>query len=129
MINKKIIPVNRSSGSKVLEDPFALFLIFKKIDFVRQYKPFNDRKYRCDFYLPKYNTIIEIEGGIYVQGRHNRGKGYSDDCKKYNLLTMAGYKVIRLTTDHFMRTGQNQYAVSGYSSQIIKDIIGENDAC
>ena len=50
-----------------LEDPFAQWLSFKNIKFVRQFKPFDDRRFKCDFFLPDYfcqfhmNHIIELE--------------------------------------------------------------------
>ena len=108
-----------------LEDPFAQWLSFKNIKFVRQFQPFKDRCFKCDFFLPDYNVVIEIEGGQWINGRHQRGTGYKNDIEKYNMITLAGYKILRLTTDHFMRISKDSYAVSGYSSKII-DLIMEN---
>jgi very-short-patch-repair endonuclease len=48
-----------------------------------------------DFAWPSLKVIVEIEGGIFGQGRHNRAAGYMADCKKYNTLTMLGWKVLR----------------------------------
>ena len=108
-----------------LEDPFAQWLSFKNIKFVRQFQPFKGRRFKCDFFLPDYNVVIEIEGGQWINGRHQRGTGYKNDIEKYNMITLAGYKILRLTTDHFMRISKDSYAVSGYSSKII-DLIMEN---
>ena len=108
-----------------LEDPFAQWLTFKNIRYVRQYKPIKDRRFSCDFYLPDYNVVIEIEGGQWINGRHQRGTGYKNDIEKYNLITLLGYKILRLTTDHFMRISKDSYVVSGYSSKII-DMIMEH---
>jgi very-short-patch-repair endonuclease len=108
-----------------LEDPFAQWLVFKNIKFVRQFKPFKERRFACDFYLPDYNVIIEVEGGQWINGRHQRGNGYKNDIEKYNMITLAGYKILRLTTDHFMRISKDTYTVSGYSSKIL-DMIQEN---
>lgn len=44
--------------------------------------------------------IVEVEGGIYTNGRHTRGKGFEKDCEKYNWATMEGWKVIRVTKKH-----------------------------
>ena len=108
-----------------LEDPFAQCLAFKNIKFVRQFRPFKERRFSCDFYLPDYNVVIEIEGGQWINGRHQRGTGYKNDIEKYNMITLAGYKILRLTTDHFMRISKDTYSVSGYSSKIL-DMIQEN---
>jgi len=56
------------------------------------------RKWRADFYHPATKTIIEIDGGLWMRGRHNRAQGYSADCEKLNAATMLGYRVIRLTS-------------------------------
>ena len=110
-----------------LEDPFAQWLVFKNIKFVRQFRPFKERRFSCDFLLSDYNVIIEIEGGQWINGRHQRGTGYKNDIEKYNLITLSGYKIVRLTTDHFMRISKDSYSVSGYSAKII-DLIMENHA-
>ena len=54
------------------------------------------RKWRADFaHLPS-RTLIEIEGGIYVNGRHNRGTGFAADLEKYLEAAPAGWRVVRL---------------------------------
>ena len=54
------------------------------------------RKWRADFaHLPS-RTLIEIEGGIYVHGRHNRGAGFAADLEKYLEAALAGWRVVRL---------------------------------
>lgn len=41
---------------------------------------------------------MECEGGVYRAGRHTRGQGFENDCRKYNTLTCLGYRVLRFTT-------------------------------
>lgn len=41
-------------------------------------------------------TLIEIEGGIYIQGRHNRAAGFIADTEKYLEAFLAGWAVVRL---------------------------------
>jgi very-short-patch-repair endonuclease len=57
------------------------------------------RKWRADFAHIPSRTLIEIEGGIYVNGRHNRGAGFAADLEKYFEAALAGWRVIRLGPD------------------------------
>ena len=45
-------------------------------------------------------VAAEIEGGTWVKGRHNRPKGFADDCEKYNVALLRGWRVLRFTADH-----------------------------
>lgn len=57
------------------------------------------RKWRFDIAWPEYLIAAEQEGGTWSGGRHVRGKGYAEDCAKYNAATLAGWRVYRFTTD------------------------------
>jgi hypothetical protein len=54
------------------------------------------RRWRADFAHLESKTLIEIESGIYVNGRHNRGAGFAADLEKYLEATQAGWQVVRL---------------------------------
>ena len=65
----------------------------------KEFRFHSTRKWRADFaHLPS-RTLIEIEGGIYVNGRHNRGAGFAADLEKYNRAALLGWTVLRFTTD------------------------------
>ena len=58
------------------------------------------RRWRADFaHLPS-RVLIEIEGGIWVSGRHNRAAGFVADMEKYLEAALAGWSVIRLADVH-----------------------------
>ena len=57
-----------------------------------------DRRWRFDYCHLATRTAIELEGGAYSKGRHTRGKGFVNDCDKYNAASMLGYTVLRLAT-------------------------------
>lgn len=62
----------------------------------KEYRFHPVRKWRADFaHLPS-RTLIEIEGGIYVNGRHNRGAGFAADLEKYLEAGLDGWRLIRL---------------------------------
>ena len=70
-----------------------------KICFEQEFQFNADRKWRADFHLIGMGILIEVEGGIWSNGRHTRGKGYLGDLEKYNEATMMGYQVIRFSTE------------------------------
>lgn len=55
------------------------------------------RKWRFDLAWPDLLIAVEVEGGIWVGGRHVRGQGYEADCEKYNEAQIAGWMVLRFT--------------------------------
>lgn len=58
------------------------------------------KKWKSDFVWPEAKLIFEVEGGIWSQGRHIRGTGFTNDVEKYNWLTLQGWKVLRGTAEH-----------------------------
>lgn len=70
---------------------------------VREYRFAPPRKWRADFAYPDHRLLIEVEGGIYTRGRHNRPLGYRDDCIKYNEATLLGWSILRFTDDMIRR--------------------------
>jgi hypothetical protein len=64
---------------------------------VPEYRFDSKRKWRFDFAWPDQRLALEVEGGIWTGGRHGRGKGFQEDCEKYNAATVAGWRVLRVT--------------------------------
>ena len=64
---------------------------------VEEYEFCPDRKWRADFAWPDQSIrlLVEIEGGIHQNGRHNRVVGYVNDCEKYNWAQEHGWTVLR----------------------------------
>ncbi len=63
----------------------------------REFRFYRPRRWRFDFALPDMRIAIEIEGGVFTQGRHTRGKGFIGDMEKYNEAVRLGWKVLRFT--------------------------------
>jgi very-short-patch-repair endonuclease len=63
----------------------------------REFRFHVERKWRADFAHLESRTLIEIEGGIYIQGRHNRPQGFAADAEKYLEAALDGWRVLRLT--------------------------------
>jgi hypothetical protein len=67
-------------------------------ELMKEYRFHPRRKWRIDYYHPESQIGIEIEGGVWSQGRHVRGQGYIADCRKYNAATAAGVALYRIAT-------------------------------
>ena len=46
----------------------------------RQYKCVSGRGFLFDFAWPEFMVAVEVQGGQWVNGRHNRPEGYEIDC-------------------------------------------------
>lgn len=55
------------------------------------------RKWRMDFCWPSHRVGLEIDGAIWTQGRHTRGKGWLADSEKLNTAAAMGYRMLRAT--------------------------------
>lgn len=56
------------------------------------------RKWRADLlWRQPRPLIVEVEGGVFIQGRHSRGAGLEADAEKYAEAMMAGFPVLRVT--------------------------------
>lgn len=78
------------------EDTLALHLRAHKIPFEREYRFHPERRYRADFYIAP-NLLIEIEGGVWTQGKHGRGSGIVKDIERQNAAVLLGYRPLRFT--------------------------------
>lgn len=58
------------------------------------------RRWTFDLAWPDQKLACEVEGGIFIKGggRHNRAAGFAADTVKYNEAALAGWRVLRVTT-------------------------------
>lgn len=81
------------------EETFALHLRAHHLaDWVREHRFDPARRWRFDFAHVEMRIAVEIEGGIWVNGRHSRGRGMQADMDKYNRATLLGWRVLRFST-------------------------------
>lgn len=83
-----------------LEERFQmLWKHVKGPDLEREYRFHHERRWRADFAQMEARVLIEIEGGIWVNGRHNRAAGFNADLEKYLEASLAGWRVFRFGPD------------------------------
>ena len=65
----------------------------------REYRFWPGRRFRFDFAWPDKMIAVEVEGGQWVRGRHQRGAGFAADTEKYNEAAILGWCVLRFPTN------------------------------
>ncbi len=62
-----------------------------------EYRFHLSRSWRFDRAWPDRMLAAECEGITHEGGRHQRLKGYTEDCHKYTAAALAGWRVMRFT--------------------------------
>ena len=57
------------------------------------------RKWRFDYSWPLKLLALEVEGGVWTQGRHTRGSGAIADMQKYSEAAILGWRLLYVTPD------------------------------
>jgi hypothetical protein len=60
------------------------------------------RQWRFDLAFPRHKIAIEIQGGAFIGGRHNRGGGFIKDMEKMNAAAVLGWRILYRTPAEFM---------------------------
>ncbi|OTG85551.1 hypothetical protein B9T31_12230 [Acinetobacter sp. ANC 4558] len=114
--SKRRVAVKKERVVSEGEATLAQQLKSYKIEFEQEFKFHSTRQWRADFHLVDKKILVEVEGGIWSNGRHTRGKGYLGDMEKYNAAVMLGYQVIRFSTEQVK---------SGLAIQQIEKMVGD----
>lgn len=71
------------------------------------------RRWRFDFAHRSSMLAVEVEGGMWIRGRHNRAEGYEKDNTKYNKAAILGWTVLRFTPRQ-VNTGEALETIEEY---------------
>ena len=71
----------------------------KGLEVVKEHQFHPVRKWRFDYAIVDLKIAIEVDGAVWVGGRHNRPAGYIADMEKLNTAASMGWLVLRITTD------------------------------
>ena len=85
----------KANSSYNLKIVLAFFAKHNLPPAVAEYEFLPDRKFRFDFAFVEHKIALEVEGGVWKQGRHNRPEGFLKDIEKYNAAVVEGWKVLR----------------------------------
>jgi very-short-patch-repair endonuclease len=85
---------------------------------VREHRFDRGRMWRFDFAYPAMRIAVEIEGGLFIGGRHSRGAGMLKDMEKYNEATLLGWRVLRVTPEQVR---------NGYATKLVARAIAQRE--
>jgi len=92
--------MGKLKSRSALEEALAIELKHMGLPpFKREFRFHPERRWRFDFAWPEFKVAVEIEGGTWTGGRHNRPGGYAADCEKGNEAALLGWAVYRFTRD------------------------------
>jgi len=97
---------------------FQMPLVGIRLAVLREFKFHPTRRWRFDVAIPGPKVAVEIDGGVFVGGRHSRGTGIEKDCEKYAHAMMLGWKVLRVTP---------RQVKSGDAVQWLRSVLGLPD--
>lgn len=64
---------------------------------VPEFKFHPTRKWRFDWCWPEQKLALEVQGGLFVNGRHSRGAALLKEHEKLNAAAALGYRVLFVT--------------------------------
>lgn len=65
-----------------------------------EFRFYPSRMWRFDYAIPELKIAIEIDGGVWIQGRHNRASSYIKDAEKLNTAASLGWLVLRIVREY-----------------------------
>ena len=66
---------------------------------VREWRVCSTRRWAWDFAWPEHKVALEVNGGIWIRGKHSRGKGQVNDFEKWSMGALLGWRVLHTTPD------------------------------
>ncbi len=97
------------------------------VECVREYRFYKPRQWRFDYAMPKYKIALEVEGGVWTQGRHVRPQGFLGDMNKYNTATLLGWRVFRCTPSSLLTNNTVLLLKNAIKGAFLPDICDINE--
>ena len=72
---------------------------------VAEYYFARPRRWRFDFAWPDQRVALEIQGGLFIRGRHSRGAALLKEHEKLNEAAALGWRVLFATPQNVYDVG------------------------
>jgi len=94
-------PAKRRNHTDLRHEFLRLWHQLGSLEFVpaSEFRFHPTRRWRFDVAWPGPKVALELEGGVWVNGGHNRGAGLVGDMEKMNAATSLGWRILRYTAD------------------------------
>ena len=90
-----------SKTNTVKVDFLSLFIRAAKLPApVKEFRFHPERRWRFDFCWPDQKLALEVDGGLFIAGRHSRGAEREKDMEKLNTATILGWRVLLCSPRH-----------------------------
>jgi very-short-patch-repair endonuclease len=99
------------------------------VKLVKEYKFHPKRRWKFDYACPERKIAIEVEGGVWNNGRHTRGKGFIGDIEKYNNASVMGWTLIRVTPDTLLTNETIEFVRQAVDSKSIAKLPVKEISC
>lgn len=96
---KLIEAAERQALERSMYQQLTNYLRHKGLDWRVQYEFLEGRKYRADFAELRHRLIVEVQGGSWINGAHNRSIGYEQNCVRQAEAAIAGWTMLYATAD------------------------------
>lgn len=95
--------------------------------YVTEYTFCPGRRWRMDYAWLDQRVAVEIQGGIYIGGRHGRGAALENEYEKLNTAVLGGWRVLLITGKMMRRNKQTgRIAALDCLTKLIGDQNGTN---
>lgn len=72
---------------------------------VPEYRFAPPRRWRFDWAWASEKVALEVQGGLFIGGRHSRGAALLKEHEKLNAAAALGWRVVYTTPDQVLTTG------------------------
>lgn len=94
---KELEKARRKAQAEALAKTWEQQLMAHEVPpYVKEYRFNPPRRWRFDYAWVDLLLAVEIEGGVWVSGRHVDPQGFLADLEKYNTATLMGWMVLRV---------------------------------